>query len=86
MSENPVSLPRPALLRKSGSLALFAAESPEGAAPYARFRLCRGYIDDLNRVLPIRLRIQLESEITQGLSRGVLEAPGLRFRWVFREA
>jgi hypothetical protein len=55
-------------------------------APYVRFRLCRGFIDDLNRVLPIRLRIQLEGEITKGRRRGQVEGGALRFRWEFTEA
>lgn len=55
-------------------------------APYVRFRLCRGYIDDLNRVLPIRVRIQLEGEIGKGGRRGQVEGGVMRFRWEFTEA
>jgi hypothetical protein len=54
--------------------------------PYIRFRLCRGFIDDLNRVLPIRVRIQLEGELAKGRKRGTFEGPVLRFRWDFLEA
>jgi hypothetical protein len=52
---------------------------------YARFRLCRGFIDDLNRILPIRLRIQLEGELAEGRTRGKVEGASLRFRWEFAE-
>jgi hypothetical protein len=66
------------------------AAAPEARSrpqpPYARFRLCRGFIDDLNRLLPIRLRIQLEGEISNGRQRGRVEGPSLRFRWEFAEA
>ena len=54
--------------------------------PYARFRLCRGFIDDLNRILPIRLRIQLEGELAEGRARGQVDGPSLRFRWEFTES
>ena len=52
-------------------------------APYARFRMCRGFIDDLNHILPIRLRIQLEGEIANGRTGGQVKGPSLRFRWEF---
>jgi hypothetical protein len=55
------------------------------APPYARFRFCRGFIDDLNRILPIRLRIRLEGEVSKGRTRGQVDGPGLRFRWEFLE-
>ena len=88
MSTSPLP-PRPAPSRKSGTLNLFPAPETGIAAapadvPYARFRLCRGFIDDLNRILPIRARIRLEGELAQGLMRGELEAP-IRFRWEFVE-
>ena len=54
--------------------------------PYVRFRLCRGFIDDLNRVLPIRVRIQMEGEIVKGRRRGQVEAGAMRFRWEFAES
>lgn len=53
--------------------------------PYARFRFCRGFIDDLNRILPIRIRIRLEAEVFKGRTRGQVEGPALRFRWEFLE-
>lgn len=79
--------------RRTGTLSLFQAKAtadgvnaqaePTGA-PYARLRLCRGFLDDLNRILPIRARIRLEGELAQGLVRGEMEAP-IRFRWEFEE-
>lgn len=74
--------------RKSGTLNLFLLKDPEAVSepPYARFRLCRGFIDDLNRILPIRLRIQLEGELAEGKSKGRMETPSLRFHWEFSES
>ncbi len=62
------------------------AVNPRPLAPYVRFRLCRGFIDDLNRVLPIRVRIQLEGELAKGSTRGQVEGGSLRFQWEFTEA
>ncbi len=82
--------------RFSGTLSLYHMDRMEEAgpsspqarpqAPYVRFRLCRGYIDDLNRVLSIRVRIQLEGEIGKGGRRGQVEGGAMRFRWEFAEA
>lgn len=76
--------------RRSGTLTLFLiapGDPPDApAAPaYARFRLCRGFLDDLNRDLPIRMRIQLETEIAKGRDRGRMESAGTGagFRWEF---
>ena len=80
--------------RRSGTLHLFQSDvateaegtAPSGlhGAPFARLRLCRGFLDDLNRILPIRARIRLEGELAQGLVRGEMDAP-IRFRWEFTE-
>lgn len=79
-------LDRKAALRKTGNLTLFlAAESMAATGdPYGRFRVCRGFIDDLNRVLPIRLRIQLEGDISKGGLTGGFQAGQVRYRWEFR--
>ena len=73
--------------RKSGTLSLFSLESQPDAPPstYARFRVCRGFIDDLNRILPIRLRIQLEAEVEKGHAAGQVGGSTLRFRWEYLE-
>lgn len=78
-------LERKAGLRKSGILSLFLAATTSGPAdPYGRFRVTRGFIDDLNRVLPIRLRIQLEGEIARGGLTGVFQAGQVKYRWEFQ--
>ena len=78
--------------RRSGTLKLFLTAPGEPVSPtpapvpaYALFRLCRGFLDDLNRVLPIRMRIQLETEIAKGRDRGRIEGAGsgTGFRWEF---
>lgn len=78
--------------RRSGTLKLYLTAPgepvfpPPVAAPaYAHFRLCRGFLDDLNRILPIRMRIQLEAEIAKGRDRGRIEGAGAAtgFRWEF---
>lgn len=73
--------------RKTGSLSLFLidASSPDANSLYARLRLCRGFLDDLNRILPIRMRIRIEAEIAEGRTTGRLEAirAGHAFRWEF---
>ena len=74
-------------VRKSGNLSLFLATAVSQSAPpepHSRFRVCRGFIDDLNRVLPIRLRIQLEGEITRGALTGAFQAGQARSRWDFQ--
>lgn len=102
VDRQPASPPRagnPSSGRFTGTLSLFqmdhmdrgeeAGPSSLQARPqasYVRFRLCRGYIDDLNRVLPIRVRIQLEGEIGKGGRRGRVEGGAMRFRWEFAEA
>jgi hypothetical protein len=88
MTQNQTLPKKNALYRKSGSVSLFISDgSPQGfaAQPYSRFRICRGFIDDLNRLLPIRMRIHLEVEIGRGRSDGLVESPQLRFRWEFLE-
>lgn len=90
--EFPSAAPLPAKSpgrRSSGTLGLFHIEDAPQArpqVPYIRFRLCRGFIDDLNRVLPIRVRIQLEGEIVKGGRRGQVEGGAMRFRWEFTES
>lgn len=77
--------------RRSGTLKLYLtapgdpAEGDPAAPPYARFRLTRGFLDDLARVLPIRMRIRLEREIANGRDRGRMEpaGSGTGFRWEF---
>ena len=75
--------------RRSGSLTVYREDPPEAPAgprePYARFRVCRGFLDDLNHILPIRMRIRIESEIAQGSAAGHAEGPGAGpgFRWEF---
>lgn len=78
-------LERKPAVRKSGNLTLFLApETQSGTADtYGRFKVCRGFIDDLNRVLPIRLRIQLEGEISKGGLTGGFQAGQVRYRWEF---
>lgn len=79
---------RKAALRKSGTLDLYLApeSGPEPSDSYNRFKVCRGFIDDLNRVLPIRLRIQLEGEISRGALTGRFQAGQVRYRWEFQSA
>jgi hypothetical protein len=79
-------LERKAGVRKSGILNLFLAPEGTGQAgdPYGRFRVCRGFIDDLNRVLPIRLRIQLEGDISKGGLTGSFRAGEIGYRWEFQ--
>jgi hypothetical protein len=79
-------LDRKPVSRQTGTLSLFhAPESQTTAAdPYGRFRVCRGFIDDLNRVLPIRLRIQLEGDISKGALTGGFQAGTVRYRWEFQ--
>ena len=84
--ENAI-LDRKAGLRKSGILTLFSLASdpaPGPSEPYGRFRVTRGFIDDLNRVLPIRLRIQLEGEIARGGLTGAFQAGPVKSRWEFQ--
>ncbi|MDB5047607.1 MAG: hypothetical protein JWO30_678 [Fibrobacteres bacterium] len=93
MAPNPASFPKTESTRKSGILSLFLLEEPipvQGepvsmTPAYARFRLCRGFIDDLTRILPIRLRIQLEGDLANGATSGQVDGPPMRFRWEFRE-
>lgn len=79
-------LDRKASQKQTGTLSLFHAPEVQGAAgdPYGRFRVCRGFIDDLNRVLPIRLRIQLEGDISKGALTGGFQAGTVRYRWEFQ--
>ena len=79
-------LERNPALRKSGTLSLFLAPEAAGHAgdSYGRFRVCRGFIDDLNRVLPIRLRIQREGDISKGGLTGSFRAGEVRYRWEFQ--
>lgn len=78
-------LDRKAAGRKTGILSLsFAPETATGRGdPYGRFRVTRGFIDDLNRVLPIRLRIQLEGDIAKGGMTGGFQAGSVHYRWEF---
>ncbi len=73
--------------RKSGPLSLFLldAAAPDGGGLYARLHLRRGFLDDLNRILLIRIRIRIETEIAQGSISGRIEAAGAgpAFRWEF---
>ncbi|MDB5103225.1 MAG: hypothetical protein JWP91_914 [Fibrobacteres bacterium] len=91
MNQGPLS-ERPApSQRKSGTLRLFPPGEPvqealpADPAAYALFRMCRGFIDDLNRMLPIRTRIHLEGEIAHGRSQGKVDGPKASFRWEFME-
>ena len=90
-ASRPAARPAEAAVRRSGTLKLYLVpadalrtDSPSGPA-YAHFRLTRGFLDDLNRMLPIRMRIQLESEISKGRDRGRMDAPGTAFLWEFAE-
>ena len=73
-------------IRKSGTLSLFLAPEATGLSGeiYGRFGVCRGFIDDLNRVLPIRLRIQLEGDIAKGGLTGSFRAGDVRYQWEFQ--
>jgi hypothetical protein len=78
------------LIRRTGTLSLFLVDPsgpPDRREAYARLRLCRGFLDDLNRLLPIRMRIRIETEIAQGRTGGRMEAPGPgpAFAWEFSE-
>ncbi len=94
MSQTPISTESAS--RRSGTLNLYLTEPgdphSEGektltdTPPYARFRMTRGFLDDLNRMLPIRLRIQLETEINKGRNRGRIEGKGPAFHWEFTQA
>ena len=80
-------MPSAAILtqKKSGQLSLFApAPAGHPSQPYARFKVCRGFIDDLNRLLPIRVRIELEGRVAAGEAAGEIHAPQGVFRWEFR--
>jgi hypothetical protein len=82
--KNLVAGKKPEALLKNGILSLFGLDNPKSAAgAYARFKVCRGYIDDLNRILSIRLRIQLETEIGAGKLTGEADGPRMRFSWEF---
>jgi hypothetical protein len=74
--------------RKSGSLNLFAPsfDGMPDPQPYVRFKVCRGFIDDLNRMLPIRVRIEMETRIASGSSGGEIRSPQGLYRWEFRPA
>ena len=78
-------LDRKAAARKSGILCLsIPPKAPSGPSqPYGRFKVTRGFIDDLNRILPIRLRIQLEGEIARGGLTGGFQAGDVRYAWEF---
>lgn len=81
-----VSVVRKAAQRKTGTLSLLVppTHSTGPAQPYGRFKVTRGFIDDLNRVLPIRLRIQLEGEIDRGGLTGSFQAGAVKYRWEFQ--
>jgi hypothetical protein len=81
-----VILDRKAAARNSGILSLsIPPKTPSGPSqPYGRFKVTRGFIDDLNRVLPIRLRIQLEGEIARGGLTGGFQAGQVRYGWEFQ--
>ncbi len=85
--ENAI-LDRKAETRKTGTLSLFLAPDNNSVVsnPYNRFKVCRGFIDDLNRVLPIRLRIQLEGEISRGGLTGSFKAGQVHYRWEFQQS
>lgn len=72
--------------RKTGILSLFfvPGTGTGSGEPYGRFRVTRGFIDDLNRVLPIRLRIQLEGDIAKGGLTGGFQAGTVAYRWEFQ--
>lgn len=72
--------------RKSGSLNLFvpSLDGTPAQQPYARFKVCRGFIDDLNRLLPIRVRIELEGRIASGSEAGEIHSPQGLYRWEFQ--
>jgi hypothetical protein len=74
--------------RKTGALNLFAPSLDGSPAqqPYARFKVCRGFIDDLNRLLPIRVRIELETRIAGGTGSGEIQSPQGLYRWEFQPA
>ena len=77
---------KPEIRKKSGSINLFSpGQNPHGG-PYAYFKVCRGYIDDINGFLSIRLRIRLETQIAEGVERGELEVANAPFHWEFRPA
>lgn len=90
-ASQPTARAAEAAVRRSGTLKLHLvpADAPQSEAPtgppYARFRMTRGFLDDLNRILPIRMRIQLESEIAKGRDRGRMDVPGTAFLWEFAE-
>jgi hypothetical protein len=81
------TVPQAIPARKTGSLSLFLldTEASEEGNLYARLRLCRGFLDDLNRILPIRMRIRIESDIADGRSAGRMDAAGdgRALRWEF---
>lgn len=81
--------------KRSGMLALLLppddsstplgiGNSPAPVQVYAHFKVSRGYIDDLNRILPIRQRINLEAEISRGTLTGPMQLRGSQFHWAFR--
>ena len=98
MPQNPLTVHSAEAVRKSGTLSLFLLEDElhtvsDAQVPaavvgplFARFRLSRGFLDDENHILPIRLRIQLEGELAHGRKHGQVEGPLLRFHWEFLES
>ncbi|GEM_PF-6151626 len=86
--QSPPKKTKTALFRKTGTVSLYISGGPDGSLnlPYTRFKICRGFIDDLNRLLPIRLRIHLEIAIGRGKIGGEAESPQQTFRWEFLEA
>lgn len=77
------ALERKAANRKTGNLTLFGPSS-DPSQPHGRFKVTRGFIDDLNRVLPIRLRIQLEGEIGKGGLTGRFQTGQVGYSWEFQ--
>ena len=80
------TLNRQTLVQKqSGTLSLFSRASDGGEElNFARFGVCRGFVDDLNHLISIRLRIDLETEIANGRRQGDIRSGQLLFRWEFQ--
>jgi hypothetical protein len=76
---------RTLIQKKNGVLGLFVpAAGGQAPQPYSMFRVCRGFIDDLNHLLPIRARITIEGRIAAGETSGEVQTPTNLVRWEVR--
>ncbi len=88
MAQHRTLLKKNDLFRKTGSVNIFISNGPAediSTNPFTRFKVTRGFIDDLNRLLPLRMRIHIEVEIGRGKQSGEAENSQTHIRWEFQE-